>query len=77
MNNEHQVVVLKNETRKIKLAVIQLKEGTAATITKGDPGCLRRVQLLGTGIDLDDHCRNDKCLQRKENRSGLSVAAYV
>ena len=32
---EHQAMVLKNEAREIKLAVLQLKDGTAATIAAG------------------------------------------
>lgn len=45
---EHQAVVLKNEAREIKLAVLQLKDGTAATIAKGLQGVLQDFNLWGS-----------------------------
>ena len=44
---EHQAVVLKNEAKEIKLIVLQLKDGTAATIAKGIQGVLDEFNLWG------------------------------
>ncbi|QQP49929.1 Uncharacterized protein FKW44_010757, partial [Caligus rogercresseyi] len=45
---EHQTVVLKNEAKEIKLTVLQLKDGTAATIAKGLQDVLQEFNLLGS-----------------------------
>ncbi|QQP40599.1 Uncharacterized protein FKW44_014704, partial [Caligus rogercresseyi] len=45
---EHQAVVLKNEAKEIKLTVLQLKDGTAATIAKGLQDVLQEFNLWGS-----------------------------
>ena len=45
---EYQAVVLKNAATEIKLAVLQLKDGTAATIAKGIQGVLDNFNLWGS-----------------------------
>ncbi|ELT91427.1 hypothetical protein CAPTEDRAFT_195363 [Capitella teleta] len=45
---EHQGVVLKNEEREIKLAVLRLKDGKAATIVQGLKGVLEEFNLWGS-----------------------------
>ncbi len=42
---EHQAVVLKNETKEIKLAALRLKDGKAATIAEGLQGVLEEFKL--------------------------------
>ena len=42
---EHQAVVLKNKAKEIKLNMLQLKDGTAATIAKGIQGILDEFNL--------------------------------
>ena len=49
---EHQVVVIKNETKEIKLTVLQLKDGTAVTIAKEIQGVLDEFNLWGSVLML-------------------------
>ena len=49
---EHQAVVLKNEAKKIKLTVLQLKDGTAATVAKEIQSVLDEFNLWGLVLIL-------------------------
>ena len=49
---KHQAVILKNKAKKIKLTVLQLKDGTAATIAKGIQGVLDDFNLWGSVLML-------------------------
>ena len=65
---EHQAVILKNEVKEIKLNVLRLKNGTAATIAKRIQGVLDEYNLW----------RSDLMHQYwKENWSGYTAAADV
>ena len=74
---EYQAVVLKNESKEIKLTALKLKDGKAQTIAEGLQDVLEEFNLWGSFVMIVADITSVNTGQKTEDRRCCSAAANV